>query len=117
MNELEKKIAKEIDFLSDHWVNGDDKPPFSFGGWREEVIASIVNIFEQSYAEREKALVEKFEEIIGEDEEITPYWRESCEGARNGLKRKQREALAIKFNISFSHCKTVCARRQWKEIV
>ena len=57
--ELEKQIAKEIDFLSDHWVNGDDKPPFSFGGWRGEVIATLANLFERSCKEREKALLER----------------------------------------------------------
>lgn len=56
--ELEKQIAKEIDFLSDHWVNGDDKPPFSFGGWRGEVIADLANLFEKSCKEREKAVAE-----------------------------------------------------------
>lgn len=41
---LKEKILKEIDFLSDHWVKGDDRPPFTFGGWREEVACSLVEI-------------------------------------------------------------------------
>lgn len=43
--EIKEKIMKEIDFLSDHWVKGDDRPPFSFGGWREEVTESLLKIF------------------------------------------------------------------------
>lgn len=41
---LKEKILKEIDFLSDHWVNGDDKIPFNFGGWRDEVAFTLVEI-------------------------------------------------------------------------
>lgn len=47
IDKIKEKILKEIDFLSDHWVNGDDKPPFSFGGWREEVAESILSIFSE----------------------------------------------------------------------
>lgn len=41
---LREKILQRLDFLSDHWVNGDDKPPFSFGGWRDEVADELLKL-------------------------------------------------------------------------
>lgn len=49
--QIREEVAKEIDFLSDHWVNGDDKPPFNFGGWREEVLDTIMAIFAREQEE------------------------------------------------------------------
>lgn len=43
-SEVKKQFLERLDFLSDHWVNGDDRPPFSFGGWREEVAEDFVKI-------------------------------------------------------------------------
>lgn len=33
-------INERLDFLHDHWVE-HDKPPYKFGGWREEVVNDI----------------------------------------------------------------------------
>jgi len=63
--DLKSKFLKELDFLSDHWVNGDDKPPFSFGGWREEVANKFVEIASQALqAAKEERDVELLEKII-----------------------------------------------------
>lgn len=57
--ELKKSFLKELDFLSDHWVNGDDKPPFSFGGWREEVANEFVKIAKTAVSQRENEIAEE----------------------------------------------------------
>lgn len=60
---LKKSFLKELDFLSDHWVNGDDKPPFSFGGWREEVANEFVKIAKTAVSNREKEIAEEVEKM------------------------------------------------------
>lgn len=60
---LKKSFLKELDFLSDHWVNGDDKPPFSFGGWREEVVNEFVKIAKTAVSNREKEIAEEVEKL------------------------------------------------------
>jgi len=52
-------ILKHIDFLSDHWVNGDDHPPFSFGGWREEVVNDIVKLHLSTLEAREAEVTQR----------------------------------------------------------
>lgn len=42
LTELKKFIDGRIEFLFDHWVE-HDKPPYTFGGWREEVVNDIAN--------------------------------------------------------------------------
>ena len=54
MERMREQILERIDFLSDHWVNGDDKPPFSFGGWRDEVANALVDIFETHLTQVER---------------------------------------------------------------
>lgn len=65
--ELREKIAERLDFLSDHWAT-DDKRPFLFGEWREEVLDEIIELIDEYVAG-----------IIGEDEFNT---------ATNGSKRE-----------------------------
>lgn len=60
---LKEKILYRVDFLSDHWTKGDDKIPFQFGGWREEVAEDIIKIF---FQEKDKALAEQKKELITE---------------------------------------------------
>lgn len=75
---IKESFLKELDFLSDHWVNGDDKPPFSFGGWREDVAYEFVAIVKYWVLQREK-------EIAEEVEKMKKYHREfECNGAFNG---------------------------------
>jgi hypothetical protein len=42
---IREQITKEIDFLAEHWVEGDDHSPFSFSGWSvwgNEVESNII---------------------------------------------------------------------------
>lgn len=41
---LREEIAKELDFIGDHWVKGDDRPPFNYGGWRDECLDKIIEL-------------------------------------------------------------------------
>lgn len=71
--ELREKILKEIDFLSDHWVKGDDRPPFSFGGWREEVADEIMFLVEEDKAQaiqatREETVEEMKEKLLHKED-------------------------------------------------
>ena len=62
-NKLREEILERINFLSDHWGK-DDKSPFNFGGWREEVVDAIIEIFEKALSKREKgAYGEAIEDI------------------------------------------------------
>lgn len=58
------KLLERLDFLSDHWVKGDDRPPFSFGGWREEVADDFVEIYKNYLADASKEVIEKIEQSI-----------------------------------------------------
>lgn len=58
--DIKAQFLKELDFLSDHWVNGDDKQPFNFGGWREEVANEFVNIASQAISEAEDGVRKGF---------------------------------------------------------
>ena len=44
LKDLKEKISERIEFLADHWGK-DDKKPFNFGGWKEEVIDEIMALF------------------------------------------------------------------------
>lgn len=48
---VRERILKEIDFISEHWVMGDDRPPFSFGGWREECASALERIVSEAVSE------------------------------------------------------------------
>lgn len=60
---LREEILKEIDFLCDHWVEGDDKSPYRFGWWREEVGDTLVKIYttklQESIAQERESLRDK----------------------------------------------------------
>jgi len=43
---LKEEILERVDFLSEHWTKGDDKIPFQFGGWREEVATDILKLIQ-----------------------------------------------------------------------
>lgn len=45
IEEIRTKIGEQIDFMCDHWTTDDDKSPRRFGGWRDEVLDSIIEIF------------------------------------------------------------------------
>lgn len=53
---IREQITKEIDFLAEHWVEGDDHSPFSFGGWKEEVVNTILSKFTTMIEEMEKEI-------------------------------------------------------------
>lgn len=92
-NIVKEQLLERIDFLSDHWVNGDDKRPFSFGGWREEVAEELVTLVR---TQREQARQEGVEAAI---ELIPDIWEVSEVEAWNGeaylklLKQKIRSKL------------------------
>jgi hypothetical protein len=66
---LRVKIEKEIDFMCDHWVEGDDKSPYSFGGWRGEVLDAILAAFTREVEEMEKGLSDTFDKhFLGTDD-------------------------------------------------
>lgn len=82
---LEKIIGEKIDFLCDHW-GADDKAPFQFGGWRNEIIAELVALLKQ--------IVE--DKVIKKDQkQVNLYhiaeYREIQ--AQNNLRDDQRQAL------------------------
>lgn len=58
-----RALLERLDFLSDHWVNGDDKPPFNFGGWREEIADAFIEII-RSLLAAERAKWEKEIKVI-----------------------------------------------------
>lgn len=64
--EWEKYINEQIDFLTDHWTM-DDREPYTFGGWREEVVAEMaIKIREAIQATREET-IEKIKRIVSEN--------------------------------------------------
>lgn len=80
--EMREKIEKEIDFMCDHWFK-DDKPPYSFGGWRGEVVASLVSIMAVQVAsareeerKRIKAEVQRYIEAYHYDPYKVGIYRE-----------------------------------------
>lgn len=62
--ELKKEFEERIDFLSEHWIKGDDKPPFSFGGWRGEVVDELVSITEKAIKGAREELLEEVENCL-----------------------------------------------------
>jgi len=58
---IEEQIKKEILFLSDHWTE-DERMPFNFGGWLDEVVTDIYKI----YLKEQLALLQRVIELIGE---------------------------------------------------
>lgn len=48
--ELKKQIDDKITFLFDHWTM-EDKAPYTFGGWREEIVMDIVDLIHQAQEE------------------------------------------------------------------
>lgn len=44
---LREKIAERIDFLADHWTTDDNKSPYWFGGWKEEVVEDILTLISE----------------------------------------------------------------------
>lgn len=65
LEELKTEFAERIDFLSEHWIRGDDRPPFSFGGWRDEVVHELVSFTEKAIKEsrEDTSTVTRFEVI------------------------------------------------------
>jgi len=59
LTELKKFIDGRIEFLFDHWVE-HDKPPYTFGGWREEVVNDIANKLTSLNDEIKREAVENF---------------------------------------------------------
>lgn len=59
---LKERIAKELDFIGEHWVKGNNRPPFNYGGWRDECMKNLEDLFKQWALE-----------MIGEDEP-TEVW-------------------------------------------
>lgn len=120
-DQMRSKLLERLDFLSDHWTKGDDRPPFNFGGWREEVADDFVEIYknylanarkegyEEGYAEgglegvkqgradARKEVIEKAEEMIDEETEYpSRIWSKSLESvelsiAVDGLETYKRE--------------------------
>ena len=64
--EIEQEIKKEILFLSDHWTT-DDKMPFKFGGWLDEVVDNIATI---CLSKVRKAEMELAQEILNISSEL-----------------------------------------------
>jgi len=60
--ELREEFAKELDFISDHWIKGDDRPPFSFGGWRDECLDKFMEIVTTAI---QQAIAEEGERVRG----------------------------------------------------
>lgn len=60
--EIREEILKEIDFLCDNWVEGDDKSPYRFGGWREEVGDTLLKIYTTKLSE---AIAEERKKVRG----------------------------------------------------
>jgi hypothetical protein len=98
--ELRKNISERIEFMADHWTI-DDKSPFNFGGWKEEVVDQIVSIFHQAMKQEIRKVGEK---LIGEDEEMLDmgvgnedYWVEENEKRRlkNELRAEQRQRIEV----------------------
>ena len=48
---MRSELLEKLDFLSDHWIKGDDRPPFNFGGWREEVADDFIKIYRSYLAD------------------------------------------------------------------
>lgn len=61
-NDWEEKMRSELleklDFLSDHWIKGDDRPPFNFGGWREEVADDFIKIYRSYLADARREVID-----------------------------------------------------------
>lgn len=100
---LGEEIMKEIDFLCDHWVEGDDKSPYRFGGWREEVQVKLVEIFnskltlqKQSWMEEVKKLGVRpiYGGILGKED----YQRGFTLGHENGYVQAIKDVLSTLSN-------------------
>lgn len=61
-----EEIMKELDFIGDHWVKGDDRPPFSYGGWRGECAVKISEIFRSLLDQHTEAVVKTLREMMAE---------------------------------------------------
>jgi len=72
---LREEFAKELDFISDHWIKGDDRPPFSFGGWRDECLDKFMEIvttaIQQAVAEERARLVGEISALDGHYTNVT----------------------------------------------
>lgn len=61
--ELKSQILKQVDFLSDHWTKGDDKIPFQFGGWRDEVANDIVSLLDKELEKYKEEVVAEIKKL------------------------------------------------------
>ena len=67
LEDLKNKLLERLDFLSDHWVKGDDRPPFNFGGWREEIASDFVNIVLNREKKQKEEIVKMGEKMRSEN--------------------------------------------------
>jgi len=60
-SEIRDQFERELDFISAHWVKEDDRPPFTFGGWRDECLDKFIEIVDTKI---DQALAEDRERVV-----------------------------------------------------
>jgi len=72
-SEIRDQFERELDFISAHWVKEDDRPPFTFGGWRDECLDKFIEIvdtkIDQALAEERERVVAVIEKLIEENDD------------------------------------------------
>lgn len=88
---FEKYIDNQIEFLFDHWAMEDIKP-YTFGGWREEVVTEIRVCVEKLISQELSTFAEEVEPILNRYE-ISSDGIDDNNDMLKGLIKEMRQAL------------------------